>query len=115
MLTANPPPPDASDTHLQYLHCNRCGYAPLVEQPARALFVAQCSHVLCLDCLQSPKPGDFDGVKSLAHKCVLCGAVSAVVRVGEGMPEDVAKIISPFIETLETALEVAKVSVRLGS
>ncbi|KAJ3297969.1 hypothetical protein HDU79_001305 [Rhizoclosmatium sp. JEL0117] len=129
-----PPPPDAKDAQLQYLHCNRflssefarsysnhstkrCGFANhglgLASRDTTgtlsiALFVAQCSHILCSNCLESPPPPDFDGRTSMAHKCQLCQATSALVKLDSEMPDDVKKIINPFIEAIENALEVAK-------
>ncbi|KAI8622379.1 hypothetical protein BC830DRAFT_673605 [Chytriomyces sp. MP71] len=111
-------PPDSSDAHLSYLHCNRCGFCahsvrldadeglPTTMSGETHLFVAQCSHLLCSNCL-NPPPG-FNGRSSVAHTCPLCNATSAIVRLDDQIPPDVSKIISPCMEGLENAMECAK-------
>ncbi|KAJ3122421.1 hypothetical protein HK100_012010 [Physocladia obscura] len=125
-----PPGPDAADSKLQYLHCNRCGFSahgvdvsidashdPLLDiRSNRSVYVAQCSHVICCVCLgltrnnqlnQLDEPSDPSAIP--AAQCPVCQTTCALVRVDPAaMPDDIKLIISPFIEALENALEVAK-------
>ncbi|KAI8840699.1 hypothetical protein BJ741DRAFT_675499 [Chytriomyces cf. hyalinus JEL632] len=119
-VAPQPQVPDPSDGQLEYLHCNRCGFCahsislaesetnPSHFQQSAALYVSQCSHILCSDCIQNPPPIDFDGKTSVAHKCPLCSATSAIVLLTNDMQPDILKIISPFIESLDNAVEFAR-------